>query len=229
MSILPDELGIRFNGSLPPHDLWDKAQADGDMNNVRVRMTGTIKGDGPMVAKATVADPCVPDAKRAIINKGNKYGHREVFDGLGFSQWKSEFSDRVQSGALQARVQDDYRELLMMAARSVTIWSRSRMSGNFKISHLDWQPPVLFNDPLGTSVDAIIGRGIDLTGRNLDYPEITKMTYNFTAQYIQCELDRPRLSPLQAGVDEPPPTGAFDTGHEFSDEPGLGTGFGVKT
>jgi hypothetical protein len=228
VSILPDEIGIRFTSDMIPNELWSKATADGNMDNVRIRMTGTVEGDGPLVAIAALEDANVPETKRVIIKKKHKYGHREVFGDPEeeYPEFKSQFYDRVQLQVLQARVADDYRELLMIAAKTVTTWSRSRASGNFKIGYLEWTPQVVGDDALGVSVSGISGRAINLIGENGGYPEITRMTYNFMGQYIQCDLDTPMVSPVQSELQRPvAPTTDRPVSLPFSEESGLlGTG-----
>lgn len=171
VQILRNEIGIRFDGQLPPDEVLD------DLNNFRVRVTATFRSDRRVRSTAHRADTS-PQALVAgeLIKADDEFRYRTIGPRSKF--YKSALESKLPGGKrLATDAADDNSALHEYTERIRSAWDQADGSGTLVIALLDGN-----EYEIGDVITGISGRGVSFAIAGARYPQITAIEYDFEAQ-----------------------------------------------
>lgn len=164
--VLRNECGIRFDGAVPPFELYEIKQKG---YTPRVRVTASI--ELPIAVRSVALNPSPRRTRRLTLALDGQYHHRYLYlSGAASGRIQSsEFATRVFSGFLATiatapngqyitSTRDDSDVMAAMITGLRDAWDQADVSGTLTLEGLELMKDVA----LGKKVDGIIGRNISL-------------------------------------------------------------------
>ncbi len=178
--IMQHQCGIRFEGQTPPSILM--ARGSGIENQIKMRITATIRSDKRMRAKAVKRTSSIltDEVAEEIVDAADRFTKRKVHS-------SSSFYERVQNNELKAHETDDTESLQSYADRIRNAWDMADVSGAVVLDGLDG-----FQYDIGDIVTGVFGRDISFSaaGPNAPrYPQIVGIVYNVQEQSRSISLE----------------------------------------
>lgn len=178
--LLDNEMGIRFNGPMPPLEFFQFAREEGsesDVTKLKLRIVASITVPWtPRVQKTEIKRSNLTDARRIVLERDFVYtGITPAADNV-LANYFSEFVLDI----------DEAKSLTEDAIES---FNHATMRGLLSLPGMDWLPP-----NLGEAISGVQDRNVTyrLTAAQnpVDkYPTVTSVTYDFQQQTIGVELD----------------------------------------
>jgi hypothetical protein len=170
--ILRNEIGIRFDGQLPPAEVLD------DMAHFQVQITGTLFGDQRVRGTAARRETS-PQALtvREVVKDDDAFQKRTI--GIGSEYYVSALESKIPAGEdLTNDAVDDSEAAAAKAEALRFAWDQADVSGQLAVALLDGE-----DYEIGDVITGIVGRAISFAASDGSrYPQVTAIDYDIEAQ-----------------------------------------------